>query len=374
MALVSTTRSAGIYLLSTLLLAISLFDAEAVSLDDLSSILRIDTKSISVSGVSSGAYMAQQFHVIHSSRIMGVGIIAGGPYNCSGGDYFLSKFDPTGLYAALNICSAANPLGQFSGPPDVEQSIKFTREQAAAKRIDDPSNIKQAKVWLLSGGNDETVPREVVESVQGFYRTFMSAEKIHFETLPGAGHAMITDDLGNPCEVDGAPYINDCDFAAAEALLQYIYGPVALIPKVREANKRFIFEFNQSRYFDPGDNSVSMHALGHIYVPTRCARGERCRLHVAYHGCRQHQDEIGDAFYTQAGYNEVAEANGIIVLYPQTKAWSESSIFQFRENPRACWDWWGYSGDDFLRRSGKQIRAVARMINALLGKDFLPLK
>ena len=141
-----------------------------------------------------------------------------------------------------------------------------------------------------------------------------------------------------------------------------------------EAELQPIVTFDQTEFFDPADKSVSLHAQGHIYVPESCANGETCRLHIAFHGCRQHEDEIGDAFYSGAGYNEVAETNGIIVLYPQTTAWSDSSFFAYTENPRACWDWWGYSGDDYFRRSGKQIRAVARMINALTGEALLPFE
>ena len=51
------------------------------------------------------------------------------------------------------------------------------------------------------------------------------------------------------------------------------------------------------------------------------------------------KDIIGDAFPTQAGYNEVAELNNIVVLYPQT-----SLIMQ---NPYGCWDIFGYTGDDY---------------------------
>jgi predicted peptidase len=38
----------------------------------------IDRSKISVSGISSGAYFAVQFHVAFSSNIMGVGVFAGG--------------------------------------------------------------------------------------------------------------------------------------------------------------------------------------------------------------------------------------------------------------------------------------------------------
>src|SRR5690349_978678 len=47
--------------------------------------LNIDPHETSVSGLSSGAFMAVQFAIAHSSTIKGVGIIAGGPYYCAKG-------------------------------------------------------------------------------------------------------------------------------------------------------------------------------------------------------------------------------------------------------------------------------------------------
>jgi len=38
----------------------------------------VDHNKVSISGISSGAAMATQMHVIHSADIMGVGLIAGG--------------------------------------------------------------------------------------------------------------------------------------------------------------------------------------------------------------------------------------------------------------------------------------------------------
>ena len=43
----------------------------------------IDTNQISVSGFSSGGYMAVQFDVAFSSILRGAGTIAGGPYYCA---------------------------------------------------------------------------------------------------------------------------------------------------------------------------------------------------------------------------------------------------------------------------------------------------
>jgi hypothetical protein len=43
----------------------------------------VDPNAISVSGISSGGSMAQKYPVAHSKQIMGVGIIAAGPWDCA---------------------------------------------------------------------------------------------------------------------------------------------------------------------------------------------------------------------------------------------------------------------------------------------------
>jgi hypothetical protein len=52
-------------------------------------------------------------------------------------------------------------------------------------------------------------------------------------------------------------------------------------------------------------------------------------------------DDIGLTFIQNAGYNELAEANNIILLYPQIV---KSLVLP--TNPMGCWDWWGYT--DYL--------------------------
>ena len=47
---------------------------------------------------------------------------------------------------------------------------------------------------------------------------------------------------------------------------------------------------------------------------------------------------IHDIYLRHGGYNEVADLNDIIILYPQAvKA-------EIPVNPDGCWDWWGYTG------------------------------
>ena len=82
-------------------------------------------------------------------------------------------------------------------------------------------------------------------------------------------------------------------------------------------------------------------------------------MHIAFHGCGQNRTFIGDAFARDSGYARWADANNIIVLFPQTAATPL--------NPQGCWDWWGYTGREYLTRKAPQILAVRRMLDQLAG-------
>jgi hypothetical protein len=92
-------------------------------------------------------------------------------------------------------------------------------------------------------------------------------------------------------------------------------------------------------------------------------------VHVALHGCLQSRGDIGQDFVQHAGYNAWADANHIIVLYPQAHALALNAYGV--ANPNACWDWWGYLDADptvhptYLLKTGKQISAIKRMIDRL---------
>ena len=97
-----------------------------------------------------------------------------------------------------------------------------------------------------------------------------------------------------------------------------------------------------------------------LYVPVSCAEGASCGVHVAIHGCTQSAEFVGDAFAAGAGYNEWAEANNLLVLYPQVASSKFAPM-----NPYGCWDWWGYTGSDYATRDGKQVQVIVGMIETL---------
>ena len=321
------------------LVAIVFCCAFAASAADPLPALHAEATAVTVSGVSSGGYMAVQMHVAHSASVAGAGVIAGGPYYCAQGNVF------TAFYNCMTP-------GWWTPLPRTATLKADTDALSLARSIDSVRHLENSKAWLFTGSNDHTVHRQVVEALRDFY----AAYKVQVTLVADkpAGHAMVTDVRGGKCGTSEPPFIVDCDYDAAGALLQSLLGK--LKPRAAKASGRIV-HFDQGLYTD---SQASMDSTGFVYVPLSCEK-MRCAIHVAFHGCQQGASEIGEEFVRDAGYNEWADSNGLIVLYPQTiKRFSP-----FAWNPRGCWDWWGYTGQDYHTQSGPQIRAVKAMIDRL---------
>ena len=374
--------------------------------DDLG--IAADPAAVSVSGISSGGYMAHQYHLAHSAKVMGAGIVAGGPYACARVGSTWCDYVPTwyGFWLEGNVCQALHVCSSvarsespawlgawlYFGPPGHEFPLEQVRAAAADGRIDDLDGLAGDRVWLLSGGEDRTVPQELTGDVERLYRMLLPAAAttgadtalVHVRRGDLA-HAMPVDMEDHPddCDRSGPPFINDCSLDAAGQLLTHIHrlptGPEA-DPPFDAWDRGALLAFDQRPFFDTGEPSVSLAAEGHLYVPDACRGGAPCPLHVAFHGCRQTEPLIRAAcgadgcspglFYEDAGYNPWAERHALVILYPQTRAWGEPG--DASRNPRACWDWWGYSGDGYDTRGAPQIRAVDAMVDCLTGARACP--
>ena len=80
--LAAACLATALTLLSQTLLAAESLPSESPAAESLPE-LGADIGSTSVSGLSSGAYMAGQIEVAHSKDIKGAGIVGGGPYACA---------------------------------------------------------------------------------------------------------------------------------------------------------------------------------------------------------------------------------------------------------------------------------------------------
>lgn len=303
-----------------------------------------------VSGVSSGAYMAVQMHVAYSSSICGAGVLAGGPFFCA---------QDGGLVVAMSSCETGVPA-----IPVAELAVVMATT-AAAGYLDPLINLASSRVWLLSALNDTVVAHDVVRSCAELYEYYVPHAAVRFvENAPGE-HAYMTTNFGNTCETLGSPYINNCGYDAAGEMLQWLFSggltPPTSADRAR-AGAGTLYTFSSAAFVEPLWTPLSGIAEeAYIYAPDACLRsagGAACRLHVAFHGCEQAAADIGTDFVLHAGYVPWADANNLVVLFPQALA---NAV-----NPKGCWDWWGYTSAAYASNLGVQTSAVRRMMDAMI--------
>jgi poly(3-hydroxybutyrate) depolymerase len=310
----------------------------------------IDITSTTVSGLSSGAFMAQQFHFAESDIVNGVAIIAGGPFYCAKGRLIL----------ATDKCMQP----KVDGGPSAAESLDAAQKAERKGLIPSLANIENDKVYIFTGTQDTTVNPAASAATRSLYTNLgVKADNLLYVNTVPAGHANVTLDHGNDCASTASPYIVDCDRDEAGNILEFLIGD--LNPKATELTGQII-EFSQKE-FSPKPEAISMADTGYVYVPKACADGQPCKLHVAIHGCKQNTATIGTAYVTDTGYLPWADSNNIVLLFPQTIARNDYALGGV-VNPNACWNWWGYGGDDnYHTRIGYQVAAIRSMVDRLAG-------
>jgi hypothetical protein len=180
-----------------------------------------DIGQSSISGISSGAFMAVQFGTAWSSVIKGIGAIAGGPYECADGTE-LNIATGLSVLTATTVCMKASPSA-----PDATAAIAFADQFAQNGEIDDLANVAKQKVYLFNGYNDTVVNRKVSDALEGFYRHYLGTERsgnLFYQTAIGAGHSQVTVNQGSACQITGGEFINQCGYDQAGIILQHVYG------------------------------------------------------------------------------------------------------------------------------------------------------
>ncbi|WP_245723387.1 extracellular catalytic domain type 2 short-chain-length polyhydroxyalkanoate depolymerase [Lutimaribacter saemankumensis] len=307
--------------------------------------LNLDPSQTTVSGVSSGGFMAVQLQVAFSQSIQGAGIVAGGPFNCA----------DNSVWQALYVCMDPAFLG-----PDPDSSIKSIRDLASAEEIDGIEGVASDRIYMFHGTQDETVARSSMDALEAtFLALDVSEVAINYVSSVEAGHGFVTENASVGCADTSPEYLVDCDFDQAGDILNWLYGE--LVPPVSPVSGNLL-TFDQSVYLE---GAAGMDEVAFVYVPSACRARETCGLHISLHGCNQGREAIGDDYVRLTGFNGWAETNNIVVLYPQATAVPSPWNSWFAGNPNGCWDWWGYSGADYLSRNAPQPSAIARMSAAL---------
>ena len=191
--------------------------------------------------------------------------------------------------------------------------------------------------------------------------------------------------------------VQECGYDMAGALLQHLLGPLPLQPRV-VANASRLIRFNQSMFWPRGSVACNrtcsaagdcpctgMFSDGLVYIPAQCRVSEipppnwcghgcdphnrsanpapvapgtikDCRIHVVYPGCGCciNEGPSGYGIPRFAGFNEWAESNNLIVLYPQQDGGGL---------PSPCWD--ALKDPNLNNRKGLQMNVVNRMVDWL---------
>lgn len=312
--------------------------------------LNVDKSRISVSGLSAGGFMANQLGWAHSSTFMGVGVFAGGPYTCARQSNYTSCMYNALISSGMQSGMQAN-INNWSGTS-----------------IDAKANVAQQKIYLFVGTSDYTVGPNPMDALNAQYtNNGVPAGNLEYVKRSGTAHTFPTDfdsSGNNACGSTASPYISNCGYDGAKAVLTKIYGALNARNNAPAAGN--YLQFNQGAF----TSNPGMASTGWVYVPSNCAAGAQCKLHVALHGCAQSLTHIGDRFVRNTGYTRWADTNSIIVLFPQAKVDStnrSTSASGSLPNPNACWDWVGWYGSNFAQKAGSQVTAIKAMVDHIAG-------
>ena len=373
-------------------------------------------KLVSVSGVSSGAYMAAQLQVAFSETFMGVGSVAGGPYYCAE--------DMTDITAIKTKCMAG--LGIVPG--DYEPYRDKAIELAKNGQIDPVSKLGKTRAFIFNSIEDQVINPGLGYLSVLFFQYFSDDPGNNvaaWNAIPGyvgytVAHGLPTAmskfdayldeaDRGLPCAPANSqqypwfpnefyrgndPWIYHCPYpneyapqiegySMVKAMLDHIYGDIddPVEPK------GLFTTYDQLDFVDdPRIKTVDdlrKHGIGekmYVYTPRSCEEDQsKCdKMHVALHGCQQFPEwsfvgkagsekagqkiTFGDLFY-KGPYNGLAEANRIIMLYPQAY---NIGTAQNDVNPYGCWGFWPFyeeDKDNYYTRAGVEMRMIKNMVD-----------
>lgn len=418
-----------------------------------------EKNKFSISGISSGGFMANQMATIYSSEFSGVGTVAGGFYFCAQ-DYLPKKvkqdantigstnlflFEPTTKMVSdtLNpfiIFQGINPETWFRpqkgnpiylsvavcmGEPEKAQLPSAVLLKNAERKLIDPiAYQKDQKVFIYQGKGDTVLNYKMQDKLKEYYLSNGIPEN-QIEILTGEGsHNFPTDrNDGIPCEKEEVPYVASCGQNVAGEMLEHLMGKtlnrghfhkdhIYLVDQTNLQNAAQI-DKPENEWVQPGE---SLAPYGYLYASDKCLKAPgSCKLHVALHGCKMsdsYQESFQEAYQKQvntykilgmrtkkdwrffsvlpaieekinqygllkfvldSGYIDYAEANDLMILFPQT--WITEKSYPY--NPKGCWDWFGWTGEQYATKKGAESKWLMSFIRSIAENPtarILPVK
>jgi hypothetical protein len=294
---------------------------------------------ITISGLSSGAFLAVQLQVARSDLFSGVGSIAGGPSYCA---------ESGGVLQGFNDC-LSRPSQML-----IEPKVKYIQTKIIEGSIAELKN--DIPVYIFKSKLDPVVGAGAGQQLQKFFNLLNPTWATFFEEGIDASHAIPTLNKGSACQFLGKPWINNCNFDLVGQMWGVLMGN--LKPRIQSKLEN-LTKWPQDQLIEKFPEA-DFQDSGFVYTPSAC-KEKKCDLHIALHGCEQSKAYVQKQFATDSGYNEWAESNNIVVIYPQVAA-----TFGANGNPNGCWDWWGYTGKNYANSKGPQMAALISVAESWL--------
>lgn len=304
--------------------------------------------TLTISGVGAGASMAVQFQYSWSKLVRGAAIVGAVPYLCA-----------AGTLAGASLCITSPAV-------EVPSVLYASAEESVQWGLIDPlENLKNQTVYLFSGTLDAAAPQPNMKNVAAMLDMAGGSTGVTTNFNTPAASAWITSKYGNNCSYLGSPWVNNCGIDVAGVFLSSAWRDMGMTWNGTEGvvdAASNLFSFDQRKY----GASIAMNSLaesGYLYIPPQCQQssGPMCNLHIHWHGCGQSALTLGTKYLLETQLNEWADGNSIIIVYPQA---APNDVLS---NPLACFDWWGYAGEDYALKTGPQITAVRYMIERFGG-------
>lgn len=369
----------------------------------LSGLPRLNISTITVSGLSSGADFAAHFAVIFSDILLGSAIYAGEPWGCAVQRFgneteYSCSTEPGGSLGpgCDGYPNAATCLGCDAGmtvpydhcklPADAPGRVNITTLTtradvlAAAGLLASTAHLSTARTYLERGTYDAVYLDGAVNKTADFFLHYaQSASQVVLVAHIPHAHAQLTTDPWvspdscGPVTPDWAPPgMQNCGYDGAGAALQHLYqGTLTQPASMVFAHPEWLTQYDQSRYFPAAWPALS--SYGYVYIPARCQPGggaSSCRLHIQFHGCGYSiwTPRMNTSFVEHTGYNPWADANDMVVLYPQAGGFIERGLVAPSVQMEiGCWDGYGQTGADYAQASGLQMSSIRAMIAAIAG-------
>ena len=224
--------------------------------------LGADQSKTSVSGLSSGAFMAVQYQVAFSGSVIGAGVVAGGPYYCAAGSLLNA-----------GICMGQVPFL----PPNPALLLMAAQGFADMGQIDPLADLQNDRIYVFSGTRDTVVYQQAVDATVSFFQQAgVTDANLEYVNDVDAGHALITPSFGNDCPENASPYISHCNVHRTE--LRPARCPAAAHLRYPQStcgkSRREIVTFNQREF---AGAATGMADEAFAYVPNSCAGEHRAR-------------------------------------------------------------------------------------------------